>query len=274
MDSADQYLVMLTTPRRPTLDEADALARTVAEVRAQPLADALQAVSHGQGIMAEGLRLEEATAIVQAAQMAGFDAVWKSMAAIVPLPPAVPMIGATFSDAGWTPRLPRVDQPDEIPWEGLLAMGAGEVHERVVEDEETDRGFLDARILTVPMRPSLVHSIGWWPIGDSGDVLGGGSTRIREKITVVHVLDLVTPDRRFRIDSDRFDYGGIGGKLAPTCTQNFMRLIDFLAARAPTARHNFVTPDPEALIPKRWELFRAEKEFDARLLWLLQTAGR
>ena len=236
------------------------LGEALARATDKPIADISQDIHDGQGILAEKLSMKQATAMVQVLRDLGHQAAWKPMDSMREPGEAIEMVSAEFSDFGWKPVARPAQDFKEFTWAEIVAVCCGEIRARVVEQQDDQAGLL-TKILKV-----RAYGLGQIAIGAPEEQ----TPRKREKIEVDLIIDLLTLDHRFRIRADGFNYRCLGDRVQPTTYANFEALVDFLAERAPDALSNLLEPDPQELIPRRWERFRSLEEFDARGRWLLQ----
>jgi hypothetical protein len=124
-------------------------------------------------------------------------------------------------------------------------------------------------------------AIGFAAGGIVGAAIGasiGGATGTRtkrvEKEERLVTLDLVSlqPPRRFRIEMGGFNFQVLGPEVQPSTRENIRRLLAKLIAWCPHVR---TTTTPEELYaPGRFHTaqFDSERDFEARLEWMLNCA--
>lgn len=191
-------------------------------------ADAPTLVRRAFGVLADRLSRADAEALQQAlaglgARVEIVDQAW------LHLPQPTPCRGAEVSRAGFMPR-DLHGRAGLVPWRRILLLAAG----RFTSTRRAPAAMTDSDI-------ALMRERGWSRQSSLRTVARSMSAArysyTDQEIEEV-VLDVITDEpRRYRIHSDRFDYGYLGSRRGHSAAQNFPLLVRDVIDHATGAAH-------------------------------------
>jgi hypothetical protein len=207
----------------------DLIARALAAFRGVPVPDAAMAVRRARGILAEDLDGKGAEALLGRLAAAGVAARALPASALAVLPPVL-LLGWAAPEPGALRIVVRGREERAVPWERLRLVAVAPFTETVFQKVKSEEGPSGK---DMAMRAGLMAVTGL-PISI------GGSKKVVKMVpkSEFHLyLDLLLqgPAERLRVDTGRFDYSGLGEKMAYAAHANARALLEAVVAAAPGA---------------------------------------
>ena len=212
------------------------------------------------GILADNIDPAVAAALAAALQAQGEPCVVVRAAELVPLPPATVVSHVELSSTGLHPIVAGA-AAEECPWQSATSLALAHIH------------LLGSKTIAEPTLGIIGHTLSSFV-----NVWGVPVEKIpmtmevpTESLTAYLDLAFSTPVRRYRIQSDHFDFSLLGKQLQMTAEANIHDLARWFLTAAPQVRTNVdaarllatnQAPLPQLSVP----------QFDDLTHWLLNLA--